>query len=75
MKKENIVRKLTSRKFWIAVASFITALLVAFHVSDGSVSQVTAIVMAFGSMISYIFAEGWTDAAHSVDKKTDEEEW
>lgn len=75
MNKEDLIRKLTSRKFWVAVASFITALLVAFHVSDGSVSQVTAVIMAFGSMIAYIFAEGWTDAAHANDKKKDDEEW
>ena len=63
MTKDQIVRKLTSRKFWIAVVAFVTALLTAFHVSDGSISQVASIIMAFGSLISYMFVEGWTDSS------------
>lgn len=62
MTKDQIVRKLTSRKFWVAVVAFVTALLTAFHVSNGSISQVASIIMAFGSLISYIFVEGWTDS-------------
>jgi hypothetical protein len=62
MSKEDLIRKLTSRKFWVALVGFITALLIAFNVDGGSVEQVTAIVMSFGSLIAYIFAEGWADA-------------
>lgn len=58
------VRKLTSRKFWVALVGFITALLVAFNVDAGSVEQVTSIIMSFASLIAYIFAEGWTDASN-----------
>lgn len=64
MSKEELIRKLTSRKFWLAVVAFITALLVAFNVPEASISQITAIIMAFGSTIAYIFAEGWTDASN-----------
>ena len=35
MNKEDIIRKLTSRKFWVALIGFITALLVAFNVYSG----------------------------------------
>lgn len=63
MTTKDIVRKLTSRKFWVAVASFITALLTAFHVEDGSAVQVTAIIMAFGSLVAYVLAEGAVDAS------------
>jgi hypothetical protein len=62
MSKEDLIRKLTSRKFWVALVGFITALLIAFKVDGGSVEQVTAIIMSFGSLIAYIFAEGWADA-------------
>ena len=55
-------RKLTSRKFWIALVGFITALLVAFKVDPGSVEQITSIIMSFASLIAYILAEGWVDA-------------
>ena len=64
MRKEDLIRKLTSRKFWVAVVGFITALLVAFKVDSGSVEQMTAIVMSFGSLIAYIFAEGWADSSN-----------
>lgn len=67
MSKEDILRKITSRKFWVAVVSFITAILVAFKVPDASISQVTAIIMAFGSLFAYIFAEGWVDSARVKD--------
>lgn len=64
MNKEDLIRKLTSRKFWVALVGFITALLVAFKVDSGSVEQMTAIVMSFGSLIAYIFAEGWADSSN-----------
>ena len=67
MNKEDILRKITSRKFWVAVVSFVSALLVAFNVPEASISQVTAIIMAFGSLFAYIFAEGWVDSARVKD--------
>lgn len=73
MTKEQLIRKLTSRKFWVAVVAFITALLTAFNVPEGSSTQVASVIMAFGSLISYLFAEGMTDAAH-LDKKENEDE-
>ena len=55
-------RKLTSRKFWVALIAFISALLVAFNVDAGSVEQITSIIMSFASLIAYIIAEGFVDA-------------
>ena len=64
MNKEDIIRKLTSRKFWIALIGFITALLVAFNVDSGSVEKITSIIMSFGSLIAYILAEGFADGSN-----------
>ena len=58
------IRKLTSRKFWIALVGFVTALLVAFKVDAGSIEQVTSIIMSFASLIAYILAEGFADAGN-----------
>lgn len=58
----NWKQKLTSRKFWVAVVAFVTALLVAFKVDAGSIEQVTSIIMSFASLIAYIVAEGLVDA-------------
>jgi hypothetical protein len=71
MNKEDILRKLTSRKFWAALVAFVTALLVAFNVPDASISQVSAIIMAFGSLVAYIFAEGWVDSSRALNEETE----
>ena len=63
MSKEDLIRKLTSRKFWVALIAFVSALLVAFHVSDNDIAQVSAIISAFGTLIIYIFTEGSVDKA------------
>lgn len=55
-------RKLTSRKFWPAIVGFVTPLLLAFGVADTAVTQVTGIIMAGGTLVAYIIAEGLTDA-------------
>ena len=63
MDKKDIIRKLTSRKFWLALTGFIGALLVAFKVDNGSIEQVSSIIMSFGSLIAYILAEGFADGS------------
>lgn len=55
-------KKLTSRKFWMAVVAFITPLLLAFGVSENEVAQIVAIVMAGADVVAYIIAEGLVDA-------------
>lgn len=63
MKKEDLIRKLTSRKFAAALIGFVTAILVAFNVSENDIAQVTAIIGSFLTLIAYIIAEGQTDVA------------
>lgn len=63
MKKEDIVRKLTSRKFWLALVGFVTPLLLAFGMAESTTAQVTAIIMAGADVLGYLLAEGLTDAA------------
>lgn len=59
------VRKLSSRKFWLAVAGFVTPLLIAFGVSESDAAQVVAIIMAGADVLGYVIAEGLADAANS----------
>lgn len=63
MTKEDLIRKLTSRKFWAAVVNFVTQLLIVFHVNDNEVAQVAAVIMAGAGVIAYIVGEGLADAA------------
>lgn len=62
MNKVNWKQKLSSRKFWAAVAGFVTAVLVAFNVESGTVEQITAIVTAGGVLVAYILGESVVDA-------------
>lgn len=63
MKNIDWARKLTSRKFWAAVVGFATPLMTMLQVSDSTAVQVTALIMAGGTLIAYIIGEGMTDAA------------
>lgn len=71
MKKEDIIRKLTSRKFWIAVASFVTMLIVYFTGDNSKAEQIAALIMAGATVIAYIVGEGLTDSAHIEDGEND----
>lgn len=67
------VRKLTSRKFWTSVASFVSMMILAFGGNQNTATQVTAIIMAGASIIAYIIGEGLSDAASTTfsDKEED----
>lgn len=67
MKNINWKRKLTSRKMWAAVATFVAMMIVATGGSENTATQVTGLIMAGGSMIAYIIGEGFADAAHQDD--------
>jgi hypothetical protein len=62
----NWKQKLSSRKFWAAVAAWVTSLLAAFNVTDSAIAQVTIIVTGIGSLCVYMLAEGMTDKARST---------
>ena len=57
-------RKLTSRKFWTAVADFVGMLLIALHVAEDQATQIVALIMAGAGVVAYIVGEGMTDAAN-----------
>ena len=57
------VKKLTSRKFWVAVAQFVTGLIIAFGGTQETAVQVTAMIMSGAAVVAYILGEGLTDAA------------
>ena len=57
-------KKLTSRKFWLALANFVTMLIVALGGTDNEAAQISALIMAGATVIAYIIGEGLTDAAN-----------
>lgn len=68
MTKENIIRKLTSRKFWVAVAGFISGLIIAFD-GDAEVAEtVSGLILQGAAVLGYMIAEGLADAGHVEEK-------
>lgn len=55
-------RKLTSRKLWLSVASFVSMLLIFFQYSETEAHQVAAIIMAGATVIAYVVGEGLADS-------------
>ena len=68
--KEMVIRKLTSRKLWMAIVSFVSAVLVFCKCPESEINQICAIIMAGAVAISYIIGEGMTDVEHK-DYKND----
>lgn len=63
MTKEKWVRKLTSRKLWMAVALFLSGLVTAFGGRGEAAETVSGCVMQLASVVGYLLAEGLTDCA------------
>ena len=61
---DDIVRKLTSRKFWAAIAEFVTMLIVALNGNQETATKVAALIMAGAAVVAYIVGEGLADAAN-----------
>ena len=64
MEKIDWKRKLTSRKFWLAVVTFVTLLLVFFNVPQNTATQVAEIIMAGATVIGYVIGEGLADGGN-----------
>lgn len=63
MSKSDIIRKLTSRKLWIALAGLISGLILAFGGDEDTATTVSGVILQLASVIGYLLAEGLTDAA------------
>lgn len=75
--KQTLAAKLGSRKFWCAVAAYITSILTAFNVSDNTIVKVTTILGGIGALAVYILAEAYVDGKREagivyVDEDLDE---
>ena len=58
-------RKMTSRKFWAAIAEFVTMLVIALGGKQETAVQVTALIMAGAAVVAYIIGEGLVDVANA----------
>lgn len=84
MRKINWISKLTSRKWWTSIISFVTLIIIAFGGTESTATQVASIIMAGAIVIGYTIGEGLIDSrgasgdividASDVSKLTTEEE-
>lgn len=56
-------RKLTSRKFWAAIALFVSGCIVAFGGDAEKAEVVSGLIMQGAAVVAYIIGEGLADAA------------
>ena len=67
MDKIDWKRKLTSRKLWLSIASFVSMLIIALNGNEGSAQQISALIMAGATVIGYVIGEGLADAGNKED--------
>lgn len=58
----NIIRKITSRKFILALAGIFTGIAMALGVDSSEITTVAGAVTALASAVTYIIVEGRVDA-------------
>lgn len=63
MSKQDIVRKLSSRKFWATVVGVISGLAIVFGLDSDTITDVSGAVVSMMSIIMYVYTEGKIDAA------------
>ena len=74
MKKINWIKKMTSRKMWLSIASFVSMLIVAFGGSESQATKISALIVAGATAISYIVGEGLIDYASLNANSKDSDE-
>jgi len=59
----DILRKLSSRKLWMAIAGVATGIALALGADASDIDTISGAVMALVSAVTYILAEGKVDAS------------
>lgn len=67
----SVMKKLSSRKLWAAVAGLVAGLAMVFGLDEGIITTVSGAVVTVASVIIYIVTEGKVDAA-AVKKAAEE---
>lgn len=59
-------RKLTSRKLWMAVASFVSMLYVYFGHADSEAQKIASLILAGAAVVGYVIGEGLADSSDNM---------
>ena len=60
-------RKLSSRKLWIAIAGFVSGLIMVFGGTETMASTVSGVILQGAAVLGYLIAEGLADSSHTND--------
>ena len=62
-------RKLSSHKFWAALAAFVGAVAVFCGAGESIITEITAIISAAGVLVAYILGEAIVDSNATGDEE------
>ena len=60
-------KKLSSRKLWVAIAGFVSGLIMVFGGTETMASTVSGVILQGAAVLGYLIAEGLADSAHTND--------
>lgn len=60
-------RKLTSRKFWMAVISLVTSIVMIAGGSDQQAQQIAGVILQAATVLAYCIGEGMADSITNVN--------
>lgn len=62
MKKEDLIRKLSSRKFWACVTAVVVSIIAFTKASPETTERIVALIGAIGGLCVYMLSEGIADS-------------
>lgn len=63
----NWIRKLTSRKLWVAIAGFVAGLIVMFGGSQDTADKISGSILSGAAVVGYVLGEGLADGANKEE--------
>lgn len=70
MKKEDLLRKLSSRKFWACITAVVVSLIAFTKATPETVERIVALVGAIGGLCVYMLSEGMADSKSESESVT-----
>lgn len=67
MTKADLIRKLTSRKLWVAIAGFVSGLIVAFDGNAETAETISGLILQGAAVVGYLIAEGLADSGNAAE--------
>lgn len=59
-------RKLTSRKLWLSIASFVSMLYIYLGHAESDAQKLAALIIAGATVIGYVIGEGLADSSDTL---------